>query len=202
MTGETVEESLATRAGRLFAEYRTGSDASMGALVQLLTPILWHTVRTTRLDKVSAEDVLQNVWLALVRKADSITEPQAVLQWMIISTKREAWHACRDQARVLPQDMEADRQAKSDAHPSAEDDAIGSHAEAMLWAHITALPERCRTLLRVIAFADRPDYAQLSEALGMPPGSIGPTRGRCLAKLRISLAEDSSFGHDLSGGLR
>jgi hypothetical protein len=45
----------------------------------------------------------------------------------------------------------------------------------------------------VIAFADRPDYAELAKALGMPPGSIGPTRGRCLAKLRVSLANDPSW---------
>ena len=52
------------------------------------------------------------------------------------------------------------------------------------------LPERCQTLLRVIAFAAKPDYAQIARALGMPVGSIGPTRGRCLAKLRLALAAD------------
>ena len=55
------------------------------------------------------------------------------------------------------------------------------------------LPERCRRLLRVIAFADRPDYAAVAEALGMPVGSIGPTRGRCLAKLRAQLAADPAW---------
>ena len=48
-------------------------------------------------------------------------------------------------------------------------------------------------LLRVIAFADRPDYAELAKALDMPQGSIGPTRGRCLAKLRLLLANDPSW---------
>ena len=60
-------------------------------------------------------------------------------------------------------------------------------------SHISQLPERCRALLRVIAFADRPDYADLAKALDMPQGSIGPTRGRCLAKLRLSLANDPSW---------
>ena len=62
-----------------------------------------------------------------------------------------------------------------------------------LWQHIAELPERCRALLRVIAFADRPDYAELAKALDMPQGSIGPTRGRCLAKLRLLLANDPSW---------
>ncbi|MGN6613012.1 MAG: sigma-70 family RNA polymerase sigma factor, partial [Angustibacter sp.] len=51
------------------------------------------------------------------------------------------------------------------------------------------LPERCQALLRVIAFADRPDYASVAESLGMPIGSIGPTRGRCLHRLRAALTE-------------
>ncbi|MCW2657355.1 MAG: putative polymerase subfamily sigma factor, partial [Jatrophihabitans sp.] len=56
----------------------------MGELVGLLTPILWHTSRAQRLDSQTAEDVVQSVWLAFVRSADSITDPQAVLQWLIV----------------------------------------------------------------------------------------------------------------------
>ena len=66
-------------------------------------------------------------------------------------------------------------------------------SEKLLWSHVAALPERCRTLLRVIAFADRPDYPELARSLGMPIGSIGPTRGRCLAKLRASLSADARW---------
>ena len=71
MNGGAVEESLAARAGQLFAEYRDGDEAKMAELVRILTPILWHTARSSRLDAATAEDVLQTVWLTLVRKADS-----------------------------------------------------------------------------------------------------------------------------------
>src|SRR5665811_1848533 len=54
--------------------------------------------------------------------------------------------------------------------------------QQLLWQHVQQLPPRCRALMRVIAFAERPDYAQIALSLGMPVGSIGPTRGRCLAK--------------------
>ena len=67
-----------------------------------LTPILWHTVRGVRLDNATAEDVLQTVWLTLVRKADTISEPQAVLQWMIVTARREAWRVAKSAARVRP----------------------------------------------------------------------------------------------------
>ncbi|MDT4908327.1 MAG: hypothetical protein QOI69_1568, partial [Pseudonocardiales bacterium] len=88
---DPVSETLASRAATLFTAYRAGDEARMAELVALLTPILWHTVRGQRLDRESAEDVLQTVWLALVRGAKSISDPQAVLQWLIVSARREAW---------------------------------------------------------------------------------------------------------------
>jgi DNA-directed RNA polymerase specialized sigma24 family protein len=74
-----------------------------------------------------------------------------------------------------------------------EERVLRSDTDNRLWQHIAQLPERCQALLRVIAFADRPDYAAVAKALGMPVGSIGPTRGRCLAKLRLELANDSGW---------
>ena len=194
MNGGTVEHSLATRAGHLFSEYRNGDQAKMGDLVRVLTPILWHTARSARLDSATAEDVLQTVWLTLVRKSDTITEPLAVLQWLVVSTKREAWRVARSQLRFRPEDLEFTTSETSKGE-SIEDTVIRDESDHRLWRHIEQLPERCRTLLRVIAFADRPDYAELAKALGMPQGSIGPTRGRCLAKLRIALAHDPTWEH-------
>ncbi|MDN5860048.1 MAG: hypothetical protein L0H84_15640 [Pseudonocardia sp.] len=60
----------------------------------------------------------------------------------------------------------------------------------VLWRAVGRLSERCRTLLRVVACGERPDYATLASALDMRVGSIGPTRGRCLAKLRKLLTDD------------
>lgn len=193
MTEGSVEDSLATRAGRIFDQYRQGNESKMADLVRMLTPILWHTARAARLDTATAEDVLQSVWLTLVRKSDSITEPLAVLQWMVVTTKRESWRVAKSQAKTRPEDMETTGTADRLSEESVEDEVIRDETEHRLWEHIESLPERCRTLLRVIAFADRPDYAELAKALGMPQGSIGPTRGRCLAKLRLILATDPSW---------
>jgi DNA-directed RNA polymerase specialized sigma24 family protein len=71
-----------------------------------------------------------------------------------------------------------------------EELVLRSARQQTLWQHVRSLPDRCRQLVGVIAFADRPDYAAIAESLGMPVGSIGPTRGRCLAKLRDALARD------------
>jgi DNA-directed RNA polymerase specialized sigma24 family protein len=112
---------------------------------------------------------------------------------MVVTAKREAWRVARTQARVRPEDMEASPPGGPDSPHSVEDEVVRDDVQNRLWHHISQLPERCRALLRVIAFADRPDYADLAKALDMPQGSIGPTRGRCLAKLRLSLTNDPSW---------
>ncbi len=72
---------------------------------------------------------------------------------------------------------------------SAEVAAVEIDENRQLWAAVDELPERCRRLLRIVAFENRPDYSRLAVDLGMPVGSIGPTRGRCLAKLRVALMQ-------------
>jgi RNA polymerase sigma factor (sigma-70 family) len=189
---EPVPETLASRAATLFRAYREGDAQQLGELVALLTPLLWHTARAQRLDRHAAEDILQTTWLALVRSADSINDPQAVLQWLVVTVRRESWRVARRADRVQPREI-LDRDLVVAPETSPEATVLRTVRERQLWQHIGALPERCQALLRVIAFADRPDYAAVAKALGMPVGSIGPTRGRCLAKLRLHLAEDPTW---------
>jgi RNA polymerase sigma factor (sigma-70 family) len=189
---DQVPETLASRAARMFAAFQGGDETTMSDLVGLLTPILWHTVRAQRLDHQSAEDVIQSTWLALVRNSASIAQPQAVLQWLMVTARREAWRVTKREDRVDPTDFDAD-DLETTPDDAPEDLVLRQDNDVRLWQHIAQLPERCRALLRVIAFADRPDYAAVAESLGMPIGSIGPTRGRCLAKLRLQLANDPGW---------
>jgi RNA polymerase sigma factor (sigma-70 family) len=189
-----VPETLATRAGALFEQFRDGNEARMADLVTLLTPILWHTARAQRLDAHSAEDVVQSAWLALVRNAETISSPIAVLHWMIVTVRREAWRTAARSSRVGVVETEGLNMLVNE--DEAPDEITVRTAEAAaLWRHIRGLSERCQQLLRVIAFADRPDYSAVADALGMPVGSIGPTRGRCLAKLRALLTTDPAWGN-------
>jgi RNA polymerase sigma factor (sigma-70 family) len=186
------QETLASRAANLFRDFRDGDEASMADLVSLLTPILWHTVRAQRLDREAAEDVVQSTWLALVRGADAIVDPQAVLQWLIITAKRESWRVAKRADRVDVKDFEDD-DVVAPPRELPDELVLRGDSDNLLWRHISQLSERCQALLRVIAFADRPDYAAVAKSLGMPIGSIGPTRGRCLAKLRLQLANDPAW---------
>jgi RNA polymerase sigma factor (sigma-70 family) len=172
-------ETLASRAAGLFRAYRAGEDARMADLVGLLTPILWHTARAQRLDRETAEDVVQSAWLSLVRSSDSIADPQAVLGWLITTVRRESWRVAKRDGRAEPREFEDD-DVVAPLSDLPEERVLADDGAGRLWQHLARLPERCQALLRVIAFADRPDYAAVADALGMPVGSIGPTRGRCL----------------------
>ncbi|SOD72363.1 RNA polymerase sigma factor (sigma-70 family) [Jatrophihabitans sp. GAS493] len=189
---DPVPETLSAKAGHLFEAYRSQEPEAMADLVALVSPILWHTARAARLDQATAEDVVQTTWLALLRHAPSISSPAAVLQWLVVTARREAWRVSRVQSRVKPEEFTGEEIATPEKD-GPEMIVVRNAGDDVLWRHLSALPERCQQLLRVIAFSDRPDYNQLATALGMPVGSIGPTRGRCLAKLRAQLAADSDW---------
>jgi RNA polymerase sigma factor (sigma-70 family) len=184
-------EGLATRAADAFRSFRDGDVSGMSTLVDEVTPLLWAVARQQGLGRQAAEDTVQNTWLKLVEHARSIADPQSVLKWLITTTKRDAWHLSARSQREQPASVEDVGEVEPDeTTPSPETTVISETDHRLVWDHFATLPERCRTLLRAIAFTDRPDYASVAEALGMPIGSIGPTRGRCLAKLRASLTSD------------
>lgn len=191
--GSTVP--LTVRAARSFAAYVGGDSSLMSDLVDDVTPLLWHVARGQGLSQESAEDVVQQTWLRLVESAGRIQDPQSVVKWLMTTTRREAWRVARAGRLV---DTRADPTEHGAAleepvEPAVSDTVIAAEEQEVLWRHVAALSERCRYLLRVIAFAERPDYAAIADALGMPVGSIGPTRGRCLAALRAALVHDPAY---------
>jgi RNA polymerase sigma factor (sigma-70 family) len=172
-----------TRATELFVAWREGNSRALDDLVRLLTPVLWQVARAAGLDQQQAEDVVQSSWLTLVRKADGIGEPAALGAWLMTTTRRAAWRSAQAERRYAPVDDEVLGRRAGTA-PGADGELESAEEAALLWNSVRRLDARCQRLLRVIAFDDRPDYTKISADLGMPVGSIGPTRGRCLAKLR------------------
>ncbi|WP_404386737.1 sigma-70 family RNA polymerase sigma factor [Knoellia locipacati] len=195
-SGQTAP-GLAAAAARAFTLHRDGDSSAMDTLVDDVTPLLWHTARSQGADRAMAEDVVQTTWLKLVEHTHDITDPQAVLQWLLMTTKREAWTAVRRGRRTVPREpWEEPTPGDPTAPVAGPDPAVASEESELasaIWRHIELLPARCQQLLRLVAFVDRPDYSAVSAALGMPVGSIGPTRGRCLAKLRLALTADPAW---------
>jgi RNA polymerase sigma factor (sigma-70 family) len=175
---------LVVRAGTAFEDYRRGKSGAIDTLVRLVTPLLWHTARQCGLTAAEAEDAVQQTFLQLVRSKDSISDPLAVVRWLTVSLRRLAWREKASSSRRTNEEPTDDDLPRA---PSAEHAAMLSDQQRRLWKLVSELPERCRRLLAVIAFAPRPDYAAIAADLHIPVGSIGPTRGRCLAKLRARL---------------
>jgi RNA polymerase sigma factor (sigma-70 family) len=174
----------------LMGAARQGSEDALGQIVTELSPLLWQVSRSAGLSSGDAEDVLQTVWMRLVAHLEEIHSATALTAWLVTTTKREAWRVRAAGRRQVPADQESFAELP-DEGPGSEEQVIVDDQRRALWATIGRLSARCQELLRIIAFAPRPDYAAVAAALGMPVGSIGPTRGRCLAKLRAQLAESS-----------
>ena len=186
--GGPTSSALYDAATDAFRRWRTGEDAALDELVALMSPVLWHVVRATGLDRETAEDVIQNTWLTLVRSADSVRDAQAITRWLCTSARREAWRVSKAATRIRPVDDDV-LAARMPAEASPESEVVSNDEKALLWEAVTRLPERCQKLLRIVAWEPRPDYSSVAESLDMPIGSIGPTRRRCLDKLRVELAE-------------
>lgn len=155
----------------------------MDDLVRLMSPVLWHVVRAYGLERTAAEDAVQTTWLQLVRTHERISDDRAVSAWLTTTARREAWRTVSKDRRTDAADDDT-LDALLPWQESAEAQATTRASNNALWTALEQLTDRCRRLLRVIAFEDRPDYQRLAADLNMPVGSIGPTRRRCLVKLR------------------
>lgn len=185
-TVDSAELPRWERATVLFLRWREGDGRAMDELVRLMTPTLWHVVRAYGLDHALAQDVVQTTWLTLVRRHSSVNDARAISGWLTMCARREAWRVSRQQRRADPTEAES-LEPHLPVHESAEQTAVADDETRRLWVAVATLNERCQRLLRIVAFDDRPDYARIAQDLAMPVGSIGPTRQRCLAKLRAVL---------------
>jgi RNA polymerase sigma factor (sigma-70 family) len=162
---------------------RSGNRIALDTLVAELTPLVWHVARGQGLDRPYAEDVVQTVWLALLRNLGRLAQPRALAAWLITTTRREAQRArgASDHAAGLPAEFIDHVPAESGL---PEPEVLRDDRDRRLWAAFRRLPQRCQELLRLTVLAQRAEYRAVAEALSMPHGSIGPTRGRCLTTLR------------------
>jgi RNA polymerase sigma factor (sigma-70 family) len=178
--------------GRLLLQARAGDRLALDQIVDRLTPLVWNVVRARGLDLEASSDVVQSTWVALLEHLNDIRTPEALTGWLITVARRDAVRV-RGQ---LKRDELVEPDALTDLPDPGDDLAIGVVSREQyrcLWHNLRKLSPRCQELLRIVAFADRPDYQAIAQALNMPRGSIGPNRGRCLAKLRALLAADPAW---------
>jgi RNA polymerase sigma factor (sigma-70 family) len=161
-----------------------GDSEAWDELVRRFAGLVWSVARAHGLEPADAADVSQTTWLRLAENLPRLRDPERVGAWLATTAKREALRVLRRGQRQIPSgvDFGGDIECE-DGHP--ETPVLRRERDAALTAAFRTLPAMCRTLLRVLLSDPAPSYAEVSETLDMPVGSIGPRRARCLDRLRV-----------------
>jgi RNA polymerase sigma factor (sigma-70 family) len=173
----------------LVTRARGGDKQAWDALVERYAPLIWSICRRHQLGDADAEDVGQGVWLHLVEQLGRVRDPAALPGWLATVTRRECLRVLRAPRGPLAAGYVLDAEFLPDKQAgTAEQELLLAERHAALREAFLDLPP-CGQRLIALLIADPPlPYAEISARLGIPVGSIGPTRGRCLDKLRRSPA--------------
>ena len=167
---------------QLLAAASAGDQRAWDALVERYTSLLWSVARSYRLPAQDAADVVQTTWLRLVEHLDRIADPDRLPGWLATTARRECLRLLRHAGREV-HSYTALIDVPDDA-PELDAGLLRDERDAALWHALSLLEEFCQRLIRVLMADPPPSYAEASAILGIPVGSVGPSRGRCLAKLR------------------
>jgi RNA polymerase sigma factor (sigma-70 family) len=172
----------AARLERLVRAAAAGDQTALTGLVERFDARVRAVARQHRLSAHDIEDVMQTTWLRFLQHVDKIREPHAVGAWLETTARRESVRVLRAHTRERPTDDELVLDA---AVAPMEEQRLGASERRMAVAVALAqLPGQQRQLMSMLFSEPGPSYAEISRTLGMPIGSIGPTRARVLARLR------------------
>jgi len=183
----------------LVARVRAGDQDAWLTLTNRYTGLLWSLARGMRLTDADAADAVQTTWLRLVESLDSLREPARVGGWLATTMRRECLAVLRRTARLRPTASDGWDDLAAPDDP-LDELLLREERDAALWKAFGTLKPGCQALLRVLTADPPPSYADVSAALEMPVGGIGPTRQRCLEHLRrIMLAGSGPFDATSAG---
>jgi len=172
---------LVTRAG-------AGDDGAWNEIVERYIPLVWKICLRYQLNAADIEDVGATVWLGLFEQLGKLREPAALPGWLATTTQRECLRVLKESRRyeLFGGDPEDGVLAAEAGKAMIEEEILLAERNAKLRAALAELAEDDRRLLTLLLSDPPMPYARISEILGMAQGSIGPTRARCLARLRRS----------------
>lgn len=163
-----------------------GDQEAWNEIIDRYAPLVWAICVRYQLSRADIDDVGQSVWLLLVENVASLREPAALPGWIATTTRNECLRVLRASRRLDPDGLPPDDQLPPDESAVVDAELIEAEREAALRAAFDELPPNCHQLLSMLVSDPPPGYAQVSASLGIPIGSIGPTRARCLDRLRQS----------------
>lgn len=177
------------RSAELVLSAAGGDRRAWEELVDAYVGLIWAITRSYRLADGDAHDVTQTTWLRLVEHIDRLSDPSRVGAWLATTTRRECLRVLRQSRRqVLLWEWDDLDAIEVDGAP-VDLALLRDEEDLIVRSAVEQLPRRCQALLGLLMLDPPPSYEEVSASLGMPIGSIGPTRGRCLRKLRDLVRE-------------
>ena len=164
-----------------------GEPAAWDALLGRYSALIYSIPLKYGLSEPDAADVFQSVCLTLLEKLDTVRAPQGLAAWIITTTSRQSLAVARrrrsEQTRTSAGDSE---HGVPDPDLLPEEELLALERQRIVRAAVSQLTGNCRKLVDALFSdtADRSSYQQLADDLGVPMNSLGPTRARCLEKLR------------------
>jgi RNA polymerase sigma factor (sigma-70 family) len=162
-----------------------GDEAAWHRLVEDFSSLVWSVALRQGLGRADAGEAVQMTFLRLVENLAGLREPEALGGWLATTARREAWRLARRAGRESPIEEQPEVET---TEPGPEERALGTERAQLVRSAFAALNERCARLLELVVVLALP-YSQVASMLEMPIGSIGPTRARCLDRLRALLPE-------------
>jgi RNA polymerase sigma factor (sigma-70 family) len=183
-----VHVADASEVSRLVRASAGGSETAWNELVRRYSPLVMSVTRTYQLTADDARDVSQTVWLRLVENLANLREPDALPGWLATTTQRECIRQLRQGRRVMPVDPHTNGALQQCETADPDTGILRAELHQALRDGLAELPARDQALLK-LRVADPPkSYEEISQLLGMPIGSIGPTLRRSLDRLRETSA--------------
>jgi RNA polymerase sigma factor (sigma-70 family) len=185
-TAVRADTGTGQQSGILVERAARGDQSAWDQLVRRYSAMLWRVARTYGLPQEDAGDAVQITWLRLAEHIQQIRDPNRISGWLLTTVRRECIPLYRRNRRVILCLDNVDVPADERDQP---ENVVESAAERdLLLAAFNRLPTPHRVLLAALMASPPPSYTEVARALGMPRGSVGPTRQRALARLRSEIA--------------
>jgi RNA polymerase sigma factor (sigma-70 family) len=168
-----------------------GDTEAWDSLTRAFGPMIWAIANAHRLRDADAADVSQATWLALFEHLGDVKDPSRLGGWLATTARRECLRILRERERRVLYGDDCPEHESPD--PSPGEVLLLSERDAALWCSFERLRPSDQALLRMLMTDPRPSYEEISAALDMPIGSIGPTRQRALSRLREQLDSERAL---------
>lgn len=172
-----------TEVGAVVRSAAAGDGKAWDALIDRYARLIWAVARSFGLSVADADDVSQTTWLRLAEHLGKLRDPERVGLWLAVTARNESLRMLKRAQRDIPFDPLADI-GRTAGGPDVDVQILTLERDQALWRAFQSLPANCRVLLLMLTAEPSLSYEEVSVSLAIPIGSIGPTRGRCLERLR------------------